>query len=211
MLILHPEKPFSFREIYDVISQDKESDNPASAVNNADYRLRCNLEIIGLKELVLYTRGTYFLNPRFKIESDAERFLSFYNAIQNTDNPDKKLEQCHNAINLYRSHLPEALSSDIRWVLERSNFNIKFLNAAAECVNIHISRGEYSAAYDVAHNALAIEPNEPALMILMAKAMKKAGRPGVNAYVSSIMPYIEPFDRAQLKKILEENELDSKL
>ena len=182
MLLLHPAKSFSSNEIYDIISQDKESDNPTGVVNNALYRLHSNLDIIGLKELVQYARGAYSLNPRFNVESDVQRFLKFYQAMKETSDPDKKLELCHSALQLYRNSLPESLSDSVRWTLECANMNTKFLNAALECVKLHMARGEYGLAYEVAHDASDIDPHEQRMMLLMAKAMKLAGHPGLNGY-----------------------------
>lgn len=205
MLLLHPAKSFSSNEIYDIISQDKESDNPTGVVNNALYRLRSNLDIIGLKELVQYARGAYSLNPRFNVESDVQRFLKFYQAMKETSDPDKKLELCHSALQLYRNSLPESLSDSVRWTLECANMNTKFLNAALECIKLHMARGEYGLAYEVAHDASDIDPHEQRMMLLMAKAMKLAGRPGLNGYAKSILRFLNKDERAQLEEILDEN------
>ncbi len=202
MLLLHPGKSFSLNEIYDVIAQDKESGNPTSVVNNAVYRLRSNLDIIGLKELVQCARGTYSLSPRFNVESDAGRFLRFYQAAKETCEPDKKLELCHSALYLYQNPLPECLSGSVRWILECSNMNAKFLNATMECIDLHLARGEYSLAYEVAHDALDIDPNEPRMMLFMAKAMKLAKRPGLKAYVKKITPFLDETEQALLREIL---------
>ena len=203
MLLLHPGKSFSLNEIYDVIAQDKESGNPTSVVNNAIYRLRSNLDIIGLKELVQCARGTYSLSPRFNVESDAARFLRFYQTAKETCDPDKKLELCHSALSLYQNPLPECLSGSVRWILECSNMNAKFLNATMECIDLHLARGEYSLAYEVAHDALDIDPNEPRMMLFMAKAMKLAKRPGLKAYVKKITPFLDEAEQALLKEVLE--------
>ena len=205
ILLLHPSKSFSYNEIYDIISQDKESDNPTSVVNNAIYRLRSNLDIIGLKELVHRVRNAYSLNPRFDVETDVDRFLKFYKAIKEVEDPRKKLEQCNNALNLYKNPLPESLSGSIRWALECAELNNKFLNATMECVRLYIARGEYSEAYAIAHHALDIDPNEPEMMLLTVKAMKLAKRPGVNSYVKSIMQFLDEDAKARLQKILNEN------
>lgn len=126
ILLLNPSKTFSPVNLYDVISQDRESDNPSNVVANAVYRLRSVLSIIGLKELIVYDRGAYFLNQHFQIETYTDRFLRFYFAMKEADNPLDKIEQCHNALKLYQNSLPEALSGDIRWIMECSDLNAKF-------------------------------------------------------------------------------------
>ena len=203
MLLLHPGKSFSSNEIYDIISQDKESDNPTSVVNNAIYRLRSNLDIIGLKELVHCARGTYSLNPRFSVESDAERFLKFYQAMNATKDLDEKLELCHSALQLYQNSLPESLSGSVRWTLECANMNTKFLNAAVECVKIHMDRGEYALAYEVAHDASDIDPYEPRMLLLMAKIMKLSNRPGLKDYTRKISKFLDKDTRNQLAEIMD--------
>ncbi len=204
MLLLHPVKSFSSNEIYDIISQDKESDNPTSVVNNAIYRLRSNLDIIGLKELVQCVRGTYSLNPRFSVETDADRFLKFYQAAKENDEQERKLELCRSALQLYQNPLPESLSGSVRWTLECANMNTKFLNAALECVKIHIERGEYALAYEVAHSASDIDPHEPRMLLLMAKVMKLSNRPGLQDYVRKISRFLDKDARNQLAEIMDE-------
>ncbi len=83
--------------------------------------------------------------------------------------------------------------------------NTKFLNAALECVKLHMARGEYGLAYEVAHDASDIDPHEQRMMLLMANAMKLAGRPGLNGYAKSILRFLNKDERAQLEEILDEN------
>ncbi len=205
VLLLHKDKIFSVNEIYELISQDKESGNPTSVVNSAVYRVRNTLSIIGLKDLLICTRGTYSVNPDFNIECDAERFLNFYQAMKDAVSPAEKLEQGHNALQLYNNPLPGSLSSSVRWTLECSNLNTRFLNAAMECVRLHIEQKEYSLAYEVALEALTVEPDEPEMILLMARAMKLAGRPGLKAYIKNIMQFLNEGEQNKLKEILEED------
>lgn len=74
-----------------------------------------------------------------------------------------------------------------------------------ECVRLHIEQKEYSLAYEVAHEALTVEPDEPEMILLMAKAMKLAGRPGLKAYKKNIMQFLNESEQNQLKEILEED------
>ena len=119
--------------------------------------------------------------------------------------PAEKLEQGHNALQLYNNPLPGSLSSSVRWTLECSNLNTRFLNAAMECVRLHIEQKEYSLAYEVALEALTVEPDEPEMILLMARAMKLAGRPGLKAYIKNIMQFLNESEQNQLKEILEED------
>lgn len=205
ILLLNPSKTFSPVNLYDVISQDRESDNPSNVVANVVYRLRSVLSIIGLKELIVYDRGAYFLNQHFQIETDTDRFLRFYFAMKEANNPLDKIEQCHNALKLYQNSLPEALSGDIRWIMECSDLNAKFLDVASECVELHLKQGDFWVAYEITKYALKIDPEEPEMMLLMAKVMKQAAKPGLKAYVKKIMPYLDADEQAQLRLILQSN------
>ena len=203
IMLLNPHRTFSPGDLFDIISQDKESDNLSSVVSNAIYRLRSSLDIVGLKELIVFDRGSYSLNQRFQIETDAERFLQFFFAIKKADNPDDKLEKCLDALRLYKSPLPETLCSGLRWVIECADMNAKFLAIVQEAVNLHLERNDFGNAHEIAKHALKIDPQEPEMMLLMAKVMKKSEEPGLRLYARKIMPYLDTHEKEQLQHILE--------
>lgn len=204
IMLLNQGRMFSPGDLYEVIGQDKESDKPANVISSTIYRLRSALDIIGLKELIVCDRGSYSLNQKFQIETDAERFRHFYLAMMSAPNPEEKMQQCHNALRLYISPLPETLCSGVRWVMECSDLNAKFLNIASECVNLHLERGDYSIAYEIVQYALKMDPQEPEMLLLMAKVMKQSKSPGLKAYAKKIMPYLETFEQEQLSHIVQQ-------
>ena len=81
--------------------------------------------------------------------------------------------------------------------------NTKFLNAAVECVKIHMARGEYALAYEVAHDASDIDPYEPRILLLMAKIMKLSNRPGLKDYTRKISKFLDKDARNQLAEIMD--------
>jgi len=203
IMLLNPRRTFSPEDLFDIISQDRESDNLSSIVSNAIYRLRSLLDIIGLKELIVFDRGSYSLNPRFQIETDAERFLQFYFAMKKADDPDDRLEKCHDALKLYESPLPETLCGGLRWVIECADMNAKFLAVVQEAVNLHLERNDFGNAHEIAKHAMKIDPQEPEMMLLMAKVMKQSEEPGLRLYARKIMPYLDADEKEQLQNILQ--------
>jgi len=203
IMLLNSHRTFSPGDLYDIIGQDKESDNPSGIVANVIYRLRSSLDIIGLKDLIVFDRGSYSLNQRFQLETDAERFLQFYSAMKNADAPEDKIEKCHDALKLYKSPLPETLCGGVRWIMEYSDMNAKFLSVAQEAVRLHLERNDFDNAYEITKHALKIDPQEPGMLLLMARVMKLAKRPGLKAYARNITPYLEPDDKEQLQHILQ--------
>lgn len=203
IMLLNPERTFSIDDMYDVISSDKESSNPAGVVSNVLYRLRIALDIIGLKNLIILDRGSYSLNPVFHVETDASKFLQFYNAMQAATDPEKKLRLCHDALTLYKNPLQPNLCDSVRWIMECSDMHTKFLNTARECIRLHLERGEYRQAYEITMDAMKSDPHEPEMMLLMAKVMKLANRPGLKNYVRKIMPFMDAEEQKQLQEILQ--------
>ena len=202
LLLLHPQRSFSPNDIYEIISQDKESDNPTNVVNSAIYRVRSTLAVIGLKDFLLCNRGRYSLNPRITIECDAGRFENFYVAMKHAKDPKDKLDNCNHALEQYNAPLQEHLSDSIRWTMECSDLNTRFLNIVTEGVNLHIARGEFTRAYEIAHKAIDIDRNDPRAMLLMVKAMKAMKNPSLKSFVKSITPALDDEEREHLKSIL---------
>ena len=117
------------------------------------------------------------------------------------------MKQGRDAISLYKNPLQENLCDSIYWTMECSDLNAKFLNAARECVNLHLERGEYRDAYMIIISAFKIDPNETELMLLMAKTMQKAGQPGLKAYVKKIMHHLNAEEQEQLQQILRSDDI----
>lgn len=159
-------------------------------------------DIISLKELIVFDRGSYSLNQRFQIETDAKQFLQFYFAIKKAENLDDKLEKCHDALRLYRSSLPETLCGGLRWGIECTDMNAKFLAIVQEAVNLYLERNDFGNAHEIVKYALKIDPQEPEMMLLMAKVMKKSEEPGLRLYARKIMPYLDTHEKEQLQHIL---------
>ena len=72
-----------------------------------------------------------------------------------------------------------------------------------ECVKIHMDRGEYALAYEVAHDALDIDPYEPRMILLMARVMKLSNRPGLRDYAKKISKFLDEDARNQLAEIMD--------
>ncbi len=53
-------------------------------------------------------------------------------------------------------------------------------------VNLHIERGEFTRAYEIAHKAIDIDRNDPGTMQLMVKAMKAMKSPSLKSFAKSI-------------------------
>ena len=81
--------------------------------------------------------------------------------------------------------------------------NAKFLSVAQEAVRLHLEQNDFDNAYEITKHALEIDPQEPEMLLLMARVMKLAKRPGLKAYARNIMPYLEPDDKEQLQYILQ--------
>jgi len=123
--------------------------------------------------------------------------------MKKADDPEDKIEKCHDALKLYKSPLPETLCGGVRWIMEYSDMNAKFLSVAQEAVRLHLERNDFDNAYEITKHALKIDPQEPGMLLLMAKVMKLAEKPGLKAYARNIMPYLESDDKEQLHHILQ--------
>ncbi len=206
IMLLNPEKQFSMDELYDIISPAKESYNPSVVVANAIYKVRNCLDIIGLRELILTDHGRYYLNPKYQIETDVDRFRQFATAMKDAEDESEKLSLGEEALSLYVNPLPPAICNDIRLVLEQSELECTFLDVTKECASIYMNRQDYGKALQIISNAMRNNPLETELMLYRIRLMKKSGSSGLKSYIHKIKSYLDESELKELQAILEDKE-----
>ena len=206
MMLLNPDKQFSMEDIYDIVSTTKESDNPAAVVTNALYKVRNCLDIIGLHELICTDRGRYYLNPKYQVETDVDRFQQFAAAMKTAEDESEKLRLGEEALSLYVNPLPPAICNDVRLVIEQSELECTFLDVTKECASIYMNRQDYGKALHIISNAMRNNPLETELMLYRIRLMKKSGSSGMKSYIHKIKPYLDENELKELQAILEDKE-----
>lgn len=204
LMVLNPNIRFSTMELHNILSpEEHDYEKQGVVVSNAIYKIRSKLDTIGLKELIVNEDGMYFLNPEFSIDSDVEKFRQFYRDMRRESDEDEKLKISHKALGLYVRPLPSSLCDSVRFETEAMDLQMKYLDISQWCAETYISRKDYEKAYEVVYKAHKVDPEDGAMLLLMAK-IKKAGKaPGLKSYARRIRRYLTQDECAELDEIIQ--------
>lgn len=120
-LILNRERDLGVAELYQMLWQDKDEENPYGALKTLIFRVRRLLEEAGFPAaaMVLSSKGIYRWNPDWDMKVDAEEFERLSGLCLREDfDMEAGKEQWKEAIALYKGEfLPGAGS--VTWVMEK--------------------------------------------------------------------------------------------
>ena len=146
--------------------------------------------------------GMYFLNPEFSIASDVLKFRQFSQDMKWKSDEDEKLKIAHKALDFYVRPLPSSLCDSVRFETESMDLQMKFLGISKWCAETYISRKDYEKAYEVVYKAHKVDPEDGAMMLLMAKIKKVGKVPGLKTYAKRIRRYLTKEECAELDEIM---------
>jgi len=120
---------------------------------NSIYRVR---HALGTESVTLVDEA-YRFNRTLDYDYDVEDFLQEISTAQATDEQSVKIQHFKNALTLYKGpYLPKI---DYEWVLvQRENLHQKFLDSAANLINLLIDTKQYQQAIAYSQRAIEIEP-----------------------------------------------------
>lgn len=120
-LILNRGRDLGVAELYQILWQDKDEENPYGALKTLIFRVRRLLEEAGFPtaSMILSSKGIYRWNPEWTMKVDAEEFERLSELCLREDfNMEAGKEQWKEAISLYKGEfLPGAGES--AWVMEK--------------------------------------------------------------------------------------------
>lgn len=203
LMVLNPHVHFSTMELHDILSpEEHDYEKQGVVVSNAIYKIRSKLDTIGLKELIINEDGMYFLNPEFSIDSDVEKFRQFYRDMRWESDDEEKLKKAHKALGLYVRPLPSSLCDSVRFETEAIDLQMKYLEMSQWCAETYISRKDYEKAYEVVYKAHKVDPEDGAMLLLMAKIKKDGKAPGLKTYAKRIRRHLTKEECAELDEII---------
>ncbi len=120
---------------------------------NSIYRVR---HALGTESVTLVDEA-YRFNRTLDYDYDVENFLQEFSSAQSTDDQGVKIQHFKNALVLYKGpYLPKI---DYEWVLiQRENLHQKFLEIAANLIDLLIETKQYQQAIDYSQRAIEIDP-----------------------------------------------------
>ena len=169
-LVCHRSQPTSQKKLIELLWGDEPaSANPENALRITFHRARQLLNQLWPEaghELIQRREGGYLLSPLCPITVDSEEFDAL--CCAKAEDPDKRLEQCMQAISLYAGEFLEKLSSEV-WVIPiATHFHNQYIAAVMEAATLLAERGRHREAAAFCRKAAGREPyHEPLYQILI--------------------------------------------
>ena len=175
-LICQRGKVISQKKLISMFWGDESSNNPENVVRITFHRIRTQLDQLwpgAGKELILYKDAGYVWNASVSVTVDAERFDELCSRKE-TD-PDARLAQLEEALELYGGDFLEKQSSDV-WVIPiTTHHHNLYVQAALETAKLYSQKQEYSKAVVVCRKAIVSEPYHEELYQLLIQQLAADG------------------------------------
>ncbi len=120
-LILNRGRDLGVAELYQILWQDKDEENPYGALKTLIFRVRRLLEEAGFPtaSMILSSKGIYRWNPEWTMKVDAEEFERLSELCLREDfNMEAGKEQWKEAISLYKGEFLPGAGESV-WVMEK--------------------------------------------------------------------------------------------
>lgn len=177
-LISFRHKGIPQNEIIDVLWSNEEISDPVNTLKTLLHRARHILETLGFpdgKQVILYRRGTYSLNSDLEMSVDTEQFEALCAEAAGLVDSGARLACILRAISLYSgSFLPKAAGEP--WVVSlRVYYHTRYLRLCAEAAELFNAAARYEEAINICRSALAIDPYEEVLHLILMKTLSASG------------------------------------
>ena len=179
-MFAHRRKPVTQDEIVDILWTDgEEISNPANTLKTILHRARTLLDKLQYSEgeIILYSKGSYQVNPEVITLCDYELFedLCRESTRKGISNK-KKLDLLKQALEYYRDDFL-ANSSNKSWISGYyEKYHSLFVNAALESMSIYSGEGEWDGMVALCNKAIEIDPYIEKFHYYLIEALAKLKR-----------------------------------
>ena len=158
-LILNRSRELGVAEIYQMLWQDKEEENPYGALKTLVFRARRLLEEAGFPAaaMILSSKGIYMWSPQWEVKVDAEEFERLSELCLEEDfDMEAGKAQWKEALSLYKGEfLPGA--GELTWVKEkREHYGSLYKKLVRKVCLWLLETRQYKAAEEIADAGLGI-------------------------------------------------------
>jgi len=178
-LIVNRNKQLSPSELPDILCSDERSEDPAKAVKNLVYRLRCTLADSKMPELNYITQkgGVYSWNKDVPIEVDADVFAEKWKAATKAgQDSEEALRLYLDAIDLYNGKFLPRLGYE-EWTVNLSVFYHRiFTECIKQVFRILSEKEDYAPLIPVCEKAIALDPCDEDIYIIYITALTKLNK-----------------------------------
>ena len=188
-LICHRGTAVSQKKLIELLwGDDPSSTNPENALRITLHRLRGQLDLLwpgAGKELILHKNGGYSWNEQAGIQVDSDRFEQLF---QNKNVPEAtRLENCLEALSLYRGDFLERQSSE-SWIIPvTTHFHNLFVILTLEAADLLSRQGRHQEAAHICRRGINAEPyHEPLYQVLIKELAADGDQKGASAVYESL-------------------------
>jgi len=188
-LVCHRGISVSQKKLIELLwGDDPSSSNPENTLRITLHRLRGQLDQLwpgAGKDLILHKNGGYSWNDQADITVDSDRFEQL---AQDRDvTPDRRLELCLEALELYRGDFLERQSSE-SWVIPiTTHFHNLFVMLTLEAADLLSRQQRHEEASHICRRGIAAEPyHEPLYQVLMKELAADGDQKGAAAVYESL-------------------------
>lgn len=178
-LIVNRNKSLSPSELMEVLCSEEGIQDPANAVKNLVYRLRCNIAKSKMPPLnyVVQSGGIYSWNNDIPIEVDADLFVNKWKAASSLNvSNDEALLLYLEAIDLYEGRFIPSLEYE-EWTVSLSvYYHTIFTECVKQVFRILSDREDYLSIISICEKAIALDPYEEDIYIIYIYALIKMDR-----------------------------------
>ena len=188
-LICHRGTAVSQKKLIELLwGDDPSSTNPENALRITLHRLRSQLDLLwpgAGKELILHKNGGYSWNEQASIQVDSDRFEQLF---QNKNVPEAtRLENCLEALSLYRGDFLERQSSE-SWIIPvTTHFHNLFVILTLEAADLLSRQSRHQEAAHICRRGINAEPyHEPLYQVLIKELAADGDQKGATAVYESL-------------------------
>lgn len=178
-MVLNRKMGYSASMLYEALWPDLESDDPYSAIKSVVYRLRNTLGLIGLKDLIIASHGTFILNPAYTIYTDVDRLEGACKRIAASAKTESKKKLYEGLISLYKGGLL-ASHETYSWLLPKATYyQNRYIQQLKKYISLLNGQRDYFEIQKVAVEALAIDGRDGDLHYSLISAILDQGNKSV--------------------------------
>ncbi len=165
-LIFHRYRVLAPGELPELLCRDEKIEDPDNVVKNLVYRLRKQLQALGLdgSRCILQQGGVYGWNPEIRIQTDTEEFIRLYReAGLATPDREKTLDCYLRAASLYQGFLLPGLVYEEWTISHRVYYHQLFISCIREMEAMCRTPEEQRELIVLCEKGIAIDPTDEEL------------------------------------------------
>ncbi len=159
-LIANHSRQLAATELPELLCSDERSDEPAKAVKNLVYRLRCMISDSDLPEAdyIVQKGGIYGWNPEIDLEIDCEAFEEKFRAARREIDNDTLAEQYYfDAIEYYKGGFLPRFRYEEWTVTPSTQYHRDYINCIKSLFELLSRRGHYEKMIPICEEAISYD------------------------------------------------------